>query len=371
VAASGERRRTARAWLRLGVLGLAVAYPLALVLVLAVLRGIGERWTLSTIALYLPRAAFGLPLPLLTLALLLCGVPRRWLATQLVAALVLLFPLMGLELHGRRAVAADAAPLRVLSCNVDLGSALVEEVAAAIRAAAPDLALLQEAPPDELERLSPLLPGYVLRADDQFVIASKYPIIDAYLAPPTTHDGVYFRPAFARYRVEAPGGPIDVYDVHPLSPHDAFGRLWGDGLLHEIASGRLFVNRDGFRRVAENTAVRTRQVRAIAAHARAAPFPVIVAGDTNLPSGSPLLARELGAYDDGFEEVGWGFGYTFPAHRAAPWLRLDRVMADRRFRFVSLSRLDVHVSKHFPIVADLERTQKNQWAPHGGQATEN
>jgi endonuclease/exonuclease/phosphatase (EEP) superfamily protein YafD len=371
VAASGEGRPFAREGLRtvhilrilrilrLVVLGLAVAYPLALIVVLAVLRGIGERWTLATIALYLPRAGWGLPLPVLTVALCLVR-PRWWLVSPLVSALLVLFPLMGLELHGGRAVAAGAASLRVFSCNVDLDSRRVEETAAAILAAAPDLALLQEAPPDAADRLAPLLPGYVLRGDDQFVIASKLPILDAYLAPAMSQGGIYFRPAFARYRVAAPGGPLDVYDVHPVSPHGAFGRLLGRGLRHELVSGRFFANREGFRRVGENAVLRTREVRALAEHARAAPYPVLLAGDTNLPGGSPLFARELGAYQDGFAEVGWGFGYTFPSRRAPPWLRLDRVMADTSFRFVSFSRRRVPVSKHLAVVAVLERVPKNQ-----------
>jgi endonuclease/exonuclease/phosphatase (EEP) superfamily protein YafD len=345
--------------LRLAVLVLAVAYPLALLLVLAVMRGIGERWWASTVLLYLPRAGFGLPLPALVVALLFVR-PRRWLLTQLAAAIILLFPIMGLELHGARATAAGATRLRVFSCNVDLASASAGELAAAIRAAAPDLVLLQEAPDGEAGLLARELPGYLVRADEQFVVASKYAILDVYVAPATTHEGVYFAPSFARYRIDAPGGPIDVYDVHPSSPHGAFDHLRGPGLLHELASGRLFVNHDAFDRVAWNTALRTKQVRAIAEHARGARNPVLIAGDTNMPTGSAIFAESLGGYQDGFAEVGRGFGYTFPSRHAPPWLRLDRVLADRRLRFVSFSRVDVHVSKHFPVMADLERATENQ-----------
>jgi endonuclease/exonuclease/phosphatase (EEP) superfamily protein YafD len=341
------------------VLWLAVAYPVSLLLFLIVLRGIGERWALSTMALYLPRAPFALPLPGLTIALMFVR-PRRWLFTQLVAGLVLLFPLMGLELHGGRAVAAGAAPLRIFSCNADLGSASFAALAEAILAAAPDVALLQEAPAEEAAGLAPLLPGYVVRGDDQFVIASKLPIIDAYLAPPTDQDRIYFRPAFARYRIGAPGGPIDLYDIHPVSPHGPFGHLIGEGLLHELLSGRFFKNHDGFRRIVQNTTVRSREVRAIVEHARSAPYPVLMAGDTNLPTASRLFATELGGYQDAFAQVGWGFGYTFPSRHAPAWLRLDRFLADENFRFVSFSRPDVHVSKHYPVVSVVERVPKNQ-----------
>jgi endonuclease/exonuclease/phosphatase family metal-dependent hydrolase len=358
VADSSKRRRTAREKLRLAVLVLAVAYPLALLFVLALMRGIGERWWPTTVLLYLPRVGFLLPLPPLVLALLFVR-PRRWLLTQLAAALILLFPLMGLHLGGSRAAAAGAHRLRVLSCNVDLASASVGALAAAIRAAAPDLVLLQEAPDGEAGLLARELPGYLVRGDAQFVVASKYAILDVYLTPPTGLDRIYFAPSFARYRIDAPGGPIDVFNMHPTSPHGAFDHLRGPGLLHELVSGRIFVNHDAIKRIYANTALRTLQVRTLAEHAHVATNPVLIAGDTNMPAGSRILGEYLGGYQDGFAEAGRGFGYTFPARRAPAWLRLDRVLADRSFRFVAFSRLDVHVSTHYPVLTDLERTGQN------------
>jgi endonuclease/exonuclease/phosphatase (EEP) superfamily protein YafD len=340
------------------ILALAVAYPAALLLGLFAMRVIGERWSLSTILLYLPRAALGLPLPPLVFAL--CFVrPRRWLLTQLVAALILLFPIMGLRLAGPRAPTPGAPRLRLLTANVDLGSATVVELASAIVGTDADIVCMQEAPDDESYRLAPHLPGYVVRADGQFIVASKWPITDVYLPPAIRSDGEIFGASFVRYRIAAPGGLIDVYNVHPVSPHGSFDRLRGDGLFYELVSGRLFVNDKGYRKLRHNARVRELQVRALAQHARAAPYPVLVAGDTNLPARSWILEHYLGGFADGFFEVGRGFGYTFPARRAPPWLRLDRVLADDHFRFVSFGRLDVHVSKHFPVVADLERAAKN------------
>jgi endonuclease/exonuclease/phosphatase (EEP) superfamily protein YafD len=355
VGQSVQGRRTVGAWLRLALLALAAAYPLALIVVLAVLRGVGERWSLSTLALYLPRVGFGLPLPLLVVALVGAR-PRRWLVTQLLAALLLLFPLMGLELPVGRAARAGQPSLRIMSCNIDLGSASTDELSAAIRAAAPDVVCLQEARGDEVAPLARHLPEYVVRADGQFIVASKLPIVDVYHPPRIERGGEPVDPRFIRYRVETPAGLVDVYNVHPVSPHGSFDRLRGEGLLHELASGRFFVNRDGFRRLADNAARRERQVRALADAAARSPYPVLIAGDTNLPTASWIFGHYLGRYQDGFAEAGQGFGYTFPARHRPAWLRLDRILADERFRFVAFSRLDVHVSTHFPVVADVVRS---------------
>jgi endonuclease/exonuclease/phosphatase (EEP) superfamily protein YafD len=348
----GDSRAARR--LRLAVVVLAVAYPVALLGVLATLRGIGERAPLVTLALYLPRAGFGLPLPFLTLALLFVR-PRRWLLTQALAALLLLFPLMGLSVRGARAPDARAAHLRVMSCNVDENARGEADLVAAIRAEDPDIVCLQEARGDELPVLARSLPGYVVRGDGQFIVASKHPIVDVYRPPVISRDGETQETTFVRYRILAPGGLLDLYNMHPVSPHVPFDHLRGVGLLHELATGRFFVNHDAFRRLGRNATIRGLEVRAVAEHAGASPYPVLIAGDTNLPSGSWLLGRLLGDYQDGFAEVGRGFGYTFPAHQRLAWLRLDRILADGHFRFVSFRRLDVHVSTHFPVVTDLER----------------
>jgi vancomycin resistance protein VanJ len=241
-----------------------------------------------------------------------------------------------------------------MSCNIDESADGEADLMAAIRAEDPDIVCLQEVRGDEVALLVRGLPGYVVRRDGQFIVASKHPIVDVYVAP-RIPGGEAPIPTFVRYRIRAPGGLLDLYNLHPVSPHGPFDHLRGAGLLRELATGRFFVNHDAFRRLDRNATLRGQQARAVAEHAGASPYPVLITGDTNLPSESWLLGRFLGGYQDGFAEVGRGFGYTFPAHERLAWLRLDRILADRHFRFVSFRRLDVHVSTHFPVVADLER----------------
>ena len=81
--------------------------------------------------------------------------------------------------------------------------------------------------------------------------------------------------------------------------------------------------------------------------------PVVIAGDTNLPGLSPLLAKSYGQYTDGFSVAGRGFGYTFPAKR--PWMRIDRVLADPRLRFLRFFTGSVIASDHLYVVAELGR----------------
>lgn len=96
--APGRRKRLAA--LARSIVNLsAIVYLLALLAVVAALRLVGERWWVTTVALYLPRIGFALPLPLLVVALLVAR-SYRLLVTQLLAAFVLLFPLMGMHVGG-------------------------------------------------------------------------------------------------------------------------------------------------------------------------------------------------------------------------------------------------------------------------------
>ncbi len=83
--------------------------------------------------------------------------------------------------------------------------------------------------------------------------------------------------------------------------------------------------------VNDNSGLRALQVADFAAVAAQEKVPVVIGGDTNLPALSYTLHHSLSAYHDAFTEAGWGFGYTHPVGgRHAPWMRIDRIMGERR-----------------------------------------
>ena len=269
----------------------------------AVFRLIGERWWATTAALYLPRVGFALPLPVLSLALLVDR-SYRWLLTQLVALLLLLFPIMGLHLSGSHAATPGAPRLRLLTFNIDDGSLGVDALFAQVRAANPDVILFQEADYVSEEVLGAGLPGYSLRKTRQFVLASRFAIREVFEPPRFLHDGVLRTPRFMRYQVETPGGIIQLYSVHPVSPREALDDLRGAGLRQEITSGRILAPLSAS--TIDSARLRAEQVEAVAEDAGRSPYPVIIAGDTNLPELSWAYARALGGYRDGFADAASG-----------------------------------------------------------------
>jgi endonuclease/exonuclease/phosphatase family metal-dependent hydrolase len=343
---AGRRAAIVNATLRY----LAIGYPVAVIIFIIALRLVGERWWGTTIALYLPRLPFALPLLPLTAAIIWIG-PRRLLWTQVLAT-ALLFVLLGFKVTWPVAAMPGAFHLRLVTCNINGGSFGVEEIIKSLRAAQADVIVLQAVDISNYDKLRAGLAGYAVREAGQFWLASRFPVQEMMEPPKVIQKGVLRSLRFARYRIATPAGPLVVYNVHPISPRDGLVEVRGDGFRNQILRGNLFSTR-ARTMVTENATLRMAQLQAIAANARESQDPVLIAGDTNSPGLSWAFAHWLGDYRDGFSEAGNGFGYTFPAPGNA-WMRIDRIVADPRFRFLDFKVIHTPISDHFATMADLE-----------------
>ena len=352
-AGGGGASARPRRWWGTAVRVAALGYVLALLAVIIAFRFVGERSWVTEVALYLPRVGFALPLPFVTLALLLARA-TRWLTTQAVALALVLFPLMGLHLSGGRSPTPGAQRLRMVTFNINEGRAGIDDIIARARAGNPDLILFQETGHVESEAMKAAFAGYFFDHTDQFVLASRFPIEEHFFPPPlpASSAGRQRTRRFVRYRIATPAGPIHIYNVHPISPREGLDELRGAGLAHELASGRIF-NPDTDD-LTSGTALRVAQIAAVGEDAATSPYPVLIAGDTNLPELSWSFARSLGRYRDAFAEAGRGFGYTFPSTKRWAWLRIDRILGDDHFRFSSCAVLPDHLSDHFGLTAEVE-----------------
>ncbi len=320
---------------------LAIGYPLALLIFIVSLRFVGERWWGTTVALYLPRAPFALPLLPLIVAIVWLG-PRKLLWTQLLA-LALLLGLMGFRVAWPPAPTPGALHLRIASCNTNGLGLGAPRILKALLAYDPDIVVLQEVIPGGWPRLRELVPGYQVHESGQFWLASRFPIA-----------AVSVETQFVRYRLDTPAGPVELLNVHPISPRDGFVSIRGDGIRSQFLRGDLF-NTRARTDVARNTAIRLRQLQGIAdAAASYSADPLLIVGDTNLPDLSWAFARLLGQYGDAFNSAGSGFGYSYPSPHEA-WMRIDRILADKtHFRFRNYHVIDEYISDHYAITSELE-----------------
>jgi endonuclease/exonuclease/phosphatase (EEP) superfamily protein YafD len=327
----------------------AVGYLLALLALVAAFWLIGERWWVTATALYLPRIGWALPLPFLIIALLLLR--SYWLLlTQLAALVVVLFPLMGMRLNSPRALTPGAMHFRIFTLNIGYGQNSIANVLARIRDAHADVIVLEAVSEDNVAELRAGLDGLSFQTLDQFVVASRFPVDEPFIPAKTNNDDEPL--PYMRCRVHTPMRPIRLYATHPTSPHSAFNQVRGEGLRDQILSGRAFqVDVSGD--VERNALFRVDQVRELAEDATLSPDPVLIAGDTNLPGLSWAFAHWLGGYQDAFAEAGFGFGYTYPAHKKV-WMRIDRILGGPQFRFLAAAPLSPPAYQHLGLVAEVE-----------------
>lgn len=331
------------------LVGLAVFYPVALLATLGLLAGVGERYWLTTLGLYVPRLPLLLPLPFFVVVLL---VLRRYvlLWTQAVALFLGVFPLMGYALPGSPA-REDTFTFRVLSLNASNGQYGYDAIAREILRIRPDVAFLQEAvyAPEMLENLRKHYP-HVENAD-QFIVVSRFPIEEQTAPKRLMYRGRERGPRFRRYRLATPMGSIAFYSVHPVSPRGVLNLHRFRGVFGHLRRGELFEG-DPALDVDYNTGHRALQVEAFSEMAAQESLPVVIVGDTNLPTLSTTFARHLSDFEDGFRAAGSGFGYTFPAKY--PWMRIDRVLVSEKLRVVSFAVDCKGASDHLCVVAEIQ-----------------
>jgi vancomycin resistance protein VanJ len=330
------------------VAALAIAYPLALLVVAVAFPFIGERWWVTGLALYLPRLAFAAPLPILVGALIGCRL-FMLLWTQVAAALLVIFPLMGFVVAMPAKARAGTPTLRVLSYNVDDAqiSGSYDDVVAEIDRYSPDIACLVDAGDMIAPQLRARYPSVVVL--NQFVVASRFTIASTTEPPSTFVEGRMHSPRFVRVALESPIGHLVTYCVHPISPREAL--YTARGIRGGILAGRAAAA------FVKNSGLRERQVELFSEGALGeGDAPVIIAGDTNLPSSSFVLRHYLSSFQDGFVEAGWGFGFTFPTDKKLPpWMRIDRILASAALRFVRFQIGTSRASDHRCVVADVQR----------------
>lgn len=81
------------------------------------------------------------------------------------------------------------------------------------------------------------------------------------------------------------------------------------------------------------------------------PYPVIICGDFNDVPNSYTYFTIKGDLQDAFQKKGSGFGRTF--QYISPTLRIDYILADKKFKIAQYQRIKVPYSDHYPIITDI------------------
>lgn len=101
---------------------------------------------------------------------------------------------------------------------------------------------------------------------------------------------------------------------------------------------------------------REEQANRIRAELVKSPYPVILTGDFNDLPNSYAYHTIGGSMKNAFVEKGAGLGRTFSG--ISPVLRIDNIFADSRFEVKQFKRINIKLSDHFPIFADVQLSKK-------------
>ena len=97
--------------------------------------------------------------------------------------------------------------------------------------------------------------------------------------------------------------------------------------------------------------VRAVQAATIQAQLAKSPYPSLITGDFNDVPSSYTYKQIKGEMQDAFLEKGFGIGATYM--NISSTLRIDYIMADKRWQVKGWESLDENLSDHHMIMADL------------------
>jgi endonuclease/exonuclease/phosphatase family metal-dependent hydrolase len=313
------------------------AYAISVLALWVLLRVLGDRWWLATILLYGPRWLTMLPLALLVPV---AAVVNRRTLVPLFAGLVLcVFPLMGFCIPWRSWIPSgteNGLRIRILSCNVHYANVHPDRLFDLIASERPDIVALQEWSSRHDLPTAKLGPGVHINIQNTTCLISRFPIEAVESLDRAQMGG---KGDAIHYVLKVTGGPLHFFNLHPISPRNGLQAVI-DHPLHAAAKVRA------------NSELRAREAAATSRWAGRAQGRVLVSGDLNLPSDSPIFQESWSHYTDAFAASGFGFGYTWFSR----WhgLRIDHILGGAGWRCRrSWVGPDIG-SDHRPLLADVE-----------------
>lgn len=149
----------------------------------------------------------------------------------------------------------------------------------------------------------------------------------------------------------AGGDTFRVFTMHLESIHLTSRDLQGIALTPQGREARSAASRNVFVKLRRAFLKRGLQADRMAAEIRQSPYPVIVCGDFNDTPDSYTYFTIRSKLQDAFLEKGWGAGRTYRG--ISPTLRIDYILADRRFQVHHFDRIPRDLSDHYPIICNL------------------
>ncbi len=316
-----------------------------LVLLILLLRWVGENSVLLATLLYLPWQVFLLPL-LVLMPLQLGRWPKLLIQCLFLLLVVVIWP--GWRASDNSMATEGGRDLVMINYNGgDTGYRGFGKMTSAY---SPDLLVLQEAR-HYLDRLREDFADYQMHREDEFVLLSKLPV----KASETIYldRGGRGTLSAARFLIDFHGQPIVLYNVHLQTPRKVL-----EAVIHNPLE--LFHRQAMQVDAAEYWQGMSNMLNELKKRANNEQLPVILAGDFNVTARGMLYRRFSSGLKDGHKFGGSGYGHTFPFDAEGmlkllqPWLRIDYVFTSESIQPLAVQVIrDGSKRQHLPLVVHL------------------
>lgn len=299
----------------------------------------GDVWWPGTLLMYGPR--WVAVLPLLLLLAVAREQSRRLVLPVLLAVVILLFPLLGTNVpvsHLLSGGSDDPARLRIVTFNAHGGKFRHAAWQAYLKKVNADVVLCQEWPPETPKPEVWAADWKAEHAGNSLLLASRFPLGKLHLI---TEVELRARGFVAGCDVQTPFGPVALVNVHlPTMRGEA-------GQADEVIHGKLSNLKD-LDTIAERRLVASKFTRD---WLTAFTGPLIVAGDFNLTTDSPIYSEAWSKFTNAFSQAGWGWGQT----KWTRWygVRIDHILYEPGWKCVQVSVGPDVGSDHLPVMAEL------------------
>jgi len=317
------------------------AYAAATILALALMSLTGDRWWPGTLFLFGPRWMLVLPLvPLLPLAL---WRSPRLLIPLLLAGTIVFGSFMGLQWSFSKLKGTNGQMLRVLTCNIQTGSFDAKALSQLILEKNIDLVALQECPPSiQLD----LPPEWLKIQAGIIAILSRHPIQahEPVMAPHPPH--VWQRHSLLPCTVTTPKGKIFFSSVYLPSPRYGLQHILDRKTgLNPKKAELLFSETDNRQNVSE----------LVRNSLNIQEFPLIIAGDFNMPIESHIYQTYWSKLNNAFTQTGRGYGWTYrdAAYGIPIDIRIDHILTGNGAHPIQCYVGPDIGSDHRPVIADI------------------
>jgi len=179
-------------------------------------------------------------------------------------------------------------------------------------------------------------------------IFSKYPIIDSVNFSFNENS----RGEHLIYTdIKVKGKIFRIFATHLQSVHFDQADYKSLSRLKRVRERNLNDSRNIISKLKKAYKSRYKQAELVSEKIRESPYPSLICGDFNDVPNSGTYFKIRGDLQDAFLEKGMLLGRTF--RFISPTLRIDYILADKKFSVTQYQRIKVPYSDHYPVEADL------------------